>query len=709
MKKLIFIIISLLVSSLASAQIAVDSLSSDALNQLLIEQIERLAEETEEEIDYEELLDNYIFYSENPININSDDIVNLLELRLINVFQYEALKDYRKFYGDFLFLDELEMVEGFDEQTVNIIKSIVYVGVDNSKEKVTLQKMAKYGKHQIVTRYEQILENQQGYETVDDEEMLEHQGQHFLGSPQKYQIKYTYNYRNKIRFGFAAEKDPGEMFFTDKISDTIKTVLGDKYHKGFDIYGFHVYANDLGLVKDVALGDYQLSFGQGLTLWSGMSFGKTVDGSSVMKQGRGLKPKTSSTEYGYFRGAAVTLHHKDFYGTFFYSNRKIDANISVADSLNEVEMVSSIQETGYHRTIGELLDRNAIRQQVIGGHLAYANSHLEIGYTLHHTRLSAELLLQPSHYNQFYFQGKQLTNQGIDFKYVKNKFAFFGEAAMSDNKAFAGLVGVTARPTGYINFTLFYRNYDKKYQNLFANAYGESSRGQGEEGLYFGLQAVIAPYWNLLVYTDFFRLTWLTSQVYSPSWGHDYYAKLSHQVSRRANWNLVLRSKTKMKNSTDAFVFSQYPIFYTKNSVRFNISYKIGSNWSLGNRADYEHYYNDDNSDSQGFFICQDVAYKPEGKPYSISFRYAIFDTDDYYSRIYAYENDVLYSFSVPSLYDKGMRIYLLGHVKLFNSLSLYARIGRTIYSNKDEISSGPTLIKGNHKTDLKIEAIWKF
>ena len=125
--------------------------------------------------------------------------------------------------------------------------------------------------------------------------------------------------------------------------------------------------------------------------------------------------------------------------------------------------------------------------------------------------------------------------------------------------------------------------------------------------------------------------------------------------------------------------------------------------------ADYEHYYNDDNSDSQGFFICQDVAYKPEGKPYSISFRYAIFDTDDYYSRIYAYENDVLYSFSVPSLYDKGMRIYLLGHVKLFNSLSLYARIGRTIYSNKDEISSGPTLIKSNHKTDLKVEAIWKF
>ena len=71
------------------AQIAIDTLSSNALNQLLIEQIERLADEGEEENDYEELLDNYIFYSENPINLNSEEIVHLAELQLINAFQLE--------------------------------------------------------------------------------------------------------------------------------------------------------------------------------------------------------------------------------------------------------------------------------------------------------------------------------------------------------------------------------------------------------------------------------------------------------------------------------------------------------------------------------------------------------------------------------------------------------------------------------------------
>ena len=54
------------------------------------------------------------------------------------------------------------------------------------------------------------------------------------------------------------------------------------------------------------------------------------------------------------------------------------------------------------------------------------------------------------------------------------------------------------------------------------------------------------------------------------------------------------------------------------------------------------------------------------------------------------------------------MRIYLLGKVKLFNALTLYARIGRNIYSDRDEIGSGLTLIEGNHKTDLKVEALLK-
>ena len=81
---------------------------------------------------------------------------------------------------------------------------------------------------------------------------------------------------------------------------------------------------------------------------------------------------------------------------------------------------------------------------------------------------------------------------------------------------------------------------------------------------------------------------------------------------------------------------------------------------------------------------------------WSLTFRYAIFHSDDYQSRISLYENDVLGAFSIPSLYGHGSRVYLLGKLKLFNALTLYARIGCSFLSEET-------------KTDLKAEAVWKF
>lgn len=714
MRKALFIIVSIFVFPLLSvAQIVENDSRYEQLSKMLTEQIERLAEDGDEDIDFEELINDYIFVSENPVNINDDnDIGRLAELRIIDPIQIENIKNYRYRYGDFVILDEISMIDGIDERTAALLLPLVYIKKEESNDKITARKMRLYGKHQITALYGQVLEKQQGYQDVNDSVLLDRNNSRYLGSPQRLMIRYSYNYRNKIRFGFVAEKDPGEAMFYNRYSDTIKSLIGNHRNYGFDFYGLYAYINDFGILKDAVIGDYQLSFGQGLTLWNGMSYGKIGAGSSTIKQARGIKPKTSAAETGFLRGAAATLYYKGVSLTAFYSFRKIDANLDIQnDTIDDEDerYATSLQETGYHRTIGELQDRHAIGQHVFGGHISYANSHFEVGYTAYHTILSTELVLKPSKYNLFYFQGKSLTVQGIDFKYVANKFAFFGEASMSGITGFAGLAGMTFSPTGYINFTLTYRNYGKKYQNLFSNAFGENSRNQGEEGYYVGLQATPLPYWKILAYADFYRFKWLTSQAYAPSWGQDYYIKTEHQITKKVSLYLLFRSKSKMKNSS-LESYSYYPIPYSKQSVRFNISYQLGD-FKLSNKVQYSHYKDGDGTKSNGYFVCQDIAYKPTKfkVPFGITFRYALFDTDDYDSRVYAYENDVLYTFSVPAFYDKGMRLYLLGSVKLFNSLSLYGRIGCTIYSNKDEISSGLSLINAKHRTDLKLEAIYKF
>ena len=662
------------------------------LYQLLLEQTEeRLAEDLtlpddDDDASHEDLLEDYLFYLENPLNINSEEVIHLEEIGLLSVFQTEALQQYRRQFGDLLFIDELLTMEEFNEAVVAVIGPLIYFGKSEKtmeQERPGLGRMITQGRHQVTLNYAQ-----KTHDTTTK----------YLGDPLKLQVKYAFHYKQRLRFGFALEKDAGEPW--------------QHQFPCFDFYGFHIYASDIQLtgnaqrgtkgleIKDLALGDYLLSFGQGLTLWSGMSFGKTSGGSSPMKRAAGVRPKASASEGNFFRGAATTFRYRDWYATAFYSFRYIDATIvesdTLDDELDDAELVSALQETGYHRTLKELEKRHAVRQQVFGGHLCYAGPQLEVGFTAYHLRLNKMLQLKPSKYNQFYFQGDRLTDLGLDFRWFWDKTVIFGELSRSDNGAFAGLVGMTMKPRGYINFSLLYRNYDKRYQNLLSSAFGESSRGQGEEGVYLGLQCAPAPGWDLLAYADFFRLTWLSSQVYNPSWGQEYSLKINHQISRNASMQFRFKSKTKMKNSTDDHVFSHYPIFYTKRALQFQLTYSLFGSLHLSNKAAYSHYFNKDGIDSRGYLICQDVAYKPDGKPYSLTFRYALFSSDDYNSRITMYENDVLGAFSIPSLYGKGSRLYLLGKLKLFNALSLYARIGCSFLSEET-------------KTDVKAEVIWKF
>lgn len=118
---------------------------------------------------------------------------------------------------------------------------------------------------------------------------------------------------------------------------------------------------------------------------------------------------------------------------------------------------------------------------------------------------------------------------------------------------------------------------------------------------------------------------------------------------------------------------------------------------------------NTQNEIFHGYLVYQDVCYTPVNKPISFRLRFAIFDTDNYDSRIYAYENDVLYAFSVPALYSKGSRYYFLLKYRIINNIDIWFRIAQTFYSNKNTIGSGLDEIKGNTKTDVVFQLRWKF
>ena len=662
---LIFVLLMLQMSVFAQNTITDD---------IIIDQIERMLESSEDEIDFTDLIEQYWTICENKININNpEDLNQLLELHLVNVFITEKINDYRKNFGNFMMFDELQFIEGLDELTLNILKPLVCFEKPKEKEKLRVKDLWKMGKHQTIFQMEQCFNEKSGYKE-----------QKYLGSPRHMLVRYSFTSQKKLEFGFAMEKDAGEKNMLDFIS-------------------FHFLIRDLKFVKTLALGDYQIAFGQGVTMGSGLAF--AASGGSLLRKSNKIRASKSANEVRYLRGIATTLNYRYFDLTLFYSNKKVDANVSVVDGLGEPLVVTALQQTGLHRTESELADRHVIRQQLVGGNLSFKTSHFQIGYTIHKTLLSCELNPDPRLYNTFYFRGKTLVNQGVDFYYVLRKFAFYGEAAISDNLAPAALIGSTVQPAGYIDFTVLYRYYDKKYQNFYSNAFASSSGTRNEKGFYLSTSITFAPKWKLIATADFPQSDWIKTTAYSPSRTQDYNLQIEHQINDKALFFIQLRYKDKEKNGSSESTYMRNLVHDRKLSLRFHITYPIGNDFILKNRVEYI-VNKDVLKNGTCYLIYQDILYNPETMPYSFAFRYALFDSP--IGAVYAYENDVLNAFAIGSFYHKGMRIYLLGKVKLRWGLAINAKIGCTVYSDVNEIGSGFEKIDGNVKTEGKLQMIWK-
>ena len=153
-----------------------------------------------------------------------------------------------------------------------------------------------------------------------------------------------------------------------------------------------------------------------------------------------------------------------------------------------------------------------------------------------------------------------------------------------------------------------------------------------------------------------------------------------------------------------------YIIPTTQDNYRFNIQYPVGPSIRLRNRIEYSQYQKTNSKSENGFVIWQEITFKKLSSPFSFSGRYALFQTDTYNSAIYAFENDMPNSFSVPAYYYKGSRVYFLMNYDLTRTMEIYFRISQTFYYNQNIISEGGlTEINKNTKTEAKVMLKIKF
>ncbi|MDP4826153.1 MAG: helix-hairpin-helix domain-containing protein, partial [Flavobacteriales bacterium] len=356
----------------------------DVIRQQVIEQrIEAIVENLDEgaDLDFTTLFDVLSTYMERPINLNQADADELRQLYLLSDAQIMNLLAHISRFGELREIFELQAVKGWDQYTVYQVLPFVTVYPPIEATKWTFKEVMKEGEHDLFLRYSRILEDQAGYAPISDAEYAENPNRRYLGSPDRVYARYRFRYKNNLSIGMTAEKDPGEEFF----KGTQK--------RGFDFYSGHVYYEEKGWLRKFVVGDFQAQFGQGLTLWSGLGFGKSPFIASVKRNGLGIRPYTAVGENLFLRGGAITLGKGKTELTVLYSNKLIDANVTQIDSTDtEIRVsISSFQQSGLHRTPNELADRKVIREQQMGVNLTYRSRKLTVGATYMASQWGAEL------------------------------------------------------------------------------------------------------------------------------------------------------------------------------------------------------------------------------------------------------------------------------------------------------------------------------
>ncbi len=650
------------------------------------DRIERAAETGDETVDYDELKQILDEYSQRPINLNRTSKEQLQLLGLLNDFQIENLLAHIQKNGDLIALQELQTINGFESDDIQRILPYVKITTDINAPNMSFAKYLSEGTNQVLIRCERVLSEQAGYNPVDSNDSQ------YLGSPYRIYLRYKLSYQRKYSFGIVGEKDPGEEFFS-----------GNKANRGFDYYSAHLFIRDIKKIRSIALGDYQVEYGQGLTVWSGLAFGKSADPASVIRFAGGLRPYTSVNETQFRRGAAISVQPiKYLFVDGYFSFRKVDGNAATIDSLNQIGDFSSLQTSGMHRTESEIADQGIVEVTSYGGHVAYRKRRYEIGFTAAATQFDKPLVRTTSLYNQFQFSGDHFFNTGVDYKFLYRNLSFFGETSHSKNGAFATVNGVIMALDPKLTTTLLYRNYSKKYEAIESNAIAESDNFN-EKGMYFGFTAKPVRMFTLSGYFDIFSYPWLRYQVNSPSKGFEYIAQLTFTPNKRLEIYVRQKQTSKQENVS---IEDAPPIDYNVNvnqyNSRLNIAFRVSNSVTLRNRIEFVKYNKQLQSSETGFLIYQDILYKPLIVPVSFSLRYALFDTKSYNSRLYAYENDVYGAYSIPPLAYKGSRFYLLVRWTVVKHIDIFVRYSQTVYDNQETIGSGLDQINSNVKSDIK-------
>jgi len=662
MKQLVFLLICFLWAVLSSAQ-------NQVVTRITEDIVESLGDNLTEDADVQEILEGLEQFRQNPLNLNAATYDDLLKLPLLSENQAINLLAYRDKTGTIFSIFELTAVDGFNVELLQNLEPFVRFDEDPATS------AKHFGSTDILTRATRSFSS----EPIDQSK--------YEGSTERWYLRIKHR-SDRIEFGYVGEKDPGEAFFKSSNKS------GLDYNSAFA--NFRIGKHESRFYA----GDYHVRFGQGLVAWQGFSMGKSAESTLVSRTQQGIRSYSSTDENQFLRGIAGKLRWKQFAFYPFLSFHKIDASI---DTLDGNSFFGAFQTSGYHRTNSEIENEKSLSQFVSGGHISYSSGQWSVGSTLVYSRFNAYFDRSDDPYNQFLPEGQNFLSGSFDWKGSYRKVFFFGEMAFSENSGKAILSGIMTKPAQNAELSLVYRNFGKSYYSLLGNAFAESSRVNDEQGLYLGLKLYPAAHWIIQGYADLFKYRWLKYTTAAPSEGNELLFQLSYAPSRKTGYYLRFFQEDKEQRViSNLFKYNTPQVI---RRLRVNFTHEFSERFDIKSRVEFSSYSKA--SSEKGLLVLQDFNFKPLDDSFAVNGRLAYFSTDGYNSRLYAYENDLLYSFSVPALYNKGFRCYLNCRKNFGERLSFWLKLALT-KQLKNAAAEGE-FVDSSTKSEIKIQFRYQF
>ncbi|HEX2536476.1 MAG TPA: helix-hairpin-helix domain-containing protein, partial [Chitinophagaceae bacterium] len=540
-------------------------------------------------------------FRRRPLNLNEAEESDLQLFPFLNPLQIRSFLTYRRLAGKLLDIYELQAVPGWDAALVARLLPYVRVADPEPLTRTLLSRL-RNGQQAASFRWER--------KTAED-------GGRYAGSPVRVQFRYKYTTPQGVQAGWTGEKDAGEV------------LLGKGSRPALDFHSVHFFARKLGLVQALALGDFTVSLGQGLTHWQSYGNAKSADVLNIKRQSPVLRPYHGFGEVYFSRGAGLALKRGNWEAAVFLSRRHLDASFT-GDSLDDLPVFSSISVSGLHRTEEERARKGNLGYGMYGGAIHYQQGSLRAGINMVHHRFSA-------YYIKEGFQGRNGQNASMDYAWNWRNLHLFGEAAAGPRGGWAWLHGVLASLHPKADLGLLWRHLSPQYRSLWGAAFTEAAAPGNEQGWYAGLRLRPDRHWQLDAYIDRYRFPAVKYGLDAPGRGQEVLFQATWRPVRGVECYTRLRWEEKENNRTDTSGNRSFVSGLPRISWRTHLSFSTNTNWNLKQRVEAVWLEDPITQPKTGFLMYTEAALRT-GAHFRSTIRIQYFQLPGFEGRVYVLE-----------------------------------------------------------------------